>query len=219
MKNEKSVSLDYANMLKPNLGSGGLDPEELDDGYARAFREAHEDVESRRSSGEMGFFSLPDALEAAGAVQELADGFGQWFENLVVLGIGGSALGTTTLRDSLLGAHWNELDEEEREHFPRLYVMDNVDPRTVSALLDRLDLRPRLRAATPLARTCRRAARSPRRRRRIGCETNLRRGAGTSGTGCWASGCSSWWGSSGTRAPRWRPSPTAASSSTSRRGA
>jgi glucose-6-phosphate isomerase len=141
MKNEKSVSLDYANMLKPNLGSGGLDPEELDDGYARAFREAHEDVESRRSSGEMGFFSLPDALEAAGAVQELADGFGQWFENLVVLGIGGSALGTTTLRDSLLGAHWNELDEEEREHFPRLYVLDNVDPRTVSALLDRLDLR------------------------------------------------------------------------------
>jgi glucose-6-phosphate isomerase len=137
----KSVTLDYANMLSPNLGGRGLDPQELQGGRAEAFREAYEDVESRRRSGEMGFFSLPDALESAKAVQELADGFGQWFENLVVLGIGGSALGTSTLRDSLLGPYWNELDEEARDHYPRLYVLDNVDPRTVSTLLDRLDLR------------------------------------------------------------------------------
>ncbi|MCJ7629571.1 MAG: glucose-6-phosphate isomerase [Longimicrobiales bacterium] len=137
----KSVTLDYANMLSPNLGGRGMDPMELKGGRAEAFREAYEDVESRRQSGEMGFFSLPDARESAKAIQELADGFGQWFENLVVLGIGGSALGTTTLRDSLLGPHWNELDEEARDHYPRLYVLDNVDPRTVSALLDRLDLR------------------------------------------------------------------------------
>ncbi|MFH1763673.1 MAG: glucose-6-phosphate isomerase [Gemmatimonadota bacterium] len=141
MDEMKSVTLDYANMLSPNLGGRGMDPVELTGGRAEAFREAYEDVESRRQSGEMGFFSLPDAWESAKAVQELADGFGQWFENLVVLGIGGSALGTTTLRDALLGPHWNELDEEGRDHYPRLYVLDNVDPRTVSALLDRLDLR------------------------------------------------------------------------------
>ena len=108
---------------------------------AEAFLEAHAEVQARRESGEMGFFSLPDAREAARAVQELADGFGQWFENLVVLGIGGSALGTTTLRDALLGSFWNELDDEARDHYPRLYVLDNVDPRTVSALFERIDLR------------------------------------------------------------------------------
>jgi len=102
---------------------------------ADAFSRAHADVEARREAGEMGFFSLPDARDLARAVQELADGFGQWFENLVVLGIGGSALGTTTLRDALLGSFWNELDEEARDHYPRLYVLDNVDPRSVSTLL------------------------------------------------------------------------------------
>ena len=137
----KSVTLDYANMLSPNLGGSGLDPRELEGGRAEAFRKAYEDVESRRRSGEMGFFSLPDARESADAVRELADGFGQWFENLVVLGIGGSALGTITLRDSLLGSYWNELDEEARDHYPRLYILDNVDPRTVANLLGRLDLR------------------------------------------------------------------------------
>jgi len=137
----RSVTLDYANMLSPQLGGRGLDPKELEEGRAEAFGRVYDEVESRRVSGEMGFFSLPEARDSAKAVQQLADGFGQWFENLVVLGIGGSALGTTTLRDSLLGPHWNELDEESRDHYPRLYILDNVDPRTVSSLLDRLDLR------------------------------------------------------------------------------
>jgi glucose-6-phosphate isomerase len=135
------VTVDYANMLSPNLDGRGLDPDELVGEMAEAFRQAHAEVESRRTSGEMGFFSLPEAREAAKAVQELADGFGQWFESLVVLGIGGSALGTTTLRDALLGSFWNELDDDARDHYPKLYVLDNVDPRTVSALLERIDLR------------------------------------------------------------------------------
>jgi glucose-6-phosphate isomerase len=137
----KSVTLDYANMLSPNLQGHGLDPAELDGIRGEEFQAAFDDVEARRESGEMGFFQLPEAREAAAAIQSLADGFGQWFENLVVLGIGGSALGTTTLRDSLLGPHWNQLDDEAREHYPRLFVLDNVDPRTVASLLDRLDLR------------------------------------------------------------------------------
>src|SRR5690606_36470574 len=34
---------------------------------------------------------------------------------------------------------WNELDDEAREYYPRLYVLDNVDPVTVGGLLERLD--------------------------------------------------------------------------------
>ena len=135
------VSVDFTNMMAPSLGGRGVEPGEFDGALADAFRKAHEEVAERGASGEMGFFALPEATESARALQELADSFGQWFENIVVLGIGGSALGTTTLRDALLGPHWNELGEEEREHYPRLFVLDNVDPRTVGGLLDRLDLR------------------------------------------------------------------------------
>jgi len=134
------VTVDYGNMLAPNLEGRGLDPDALQGEKARTFRGVLEEVDERRASGEMGFFELPEAREAARAVQQLADGFGQWFENVVILGIGGSALGTTTIRDALLGPSWNELGGEEREHYPRLYVLDNVDPRTVGELLGRLDL-------------------------------------------------------------------------------
>ncbi|MBW3534095.1 MAG: glucose-6-phosphate isomerase [Gemmatimonadetes bacterium] len=132
--------LDLNNVMAPLL-EGGLDPDRLEGDLQERFAAAHAHVEERRATGELGFFDLPHASETAGHVREVAESFGQWFENVVVLGIGGSGLGTVTVRDALLGLHWNELDDEAREYFPRLYVLDNPDPVTVTSLLDRLDLR------------------------------------------------------------------------------
>ena len=135
------ITLDYANMLSDNLSGEGIEPRRLETDLAERFRRAHEAVEIGRCTGEIGFFDLPYATEALARTQELADGYGQWFENVVVLGIGGSALGARTLRNALLGPLWNETDAEMRDHFPRLYVLDNVDPHLVRDLLKRLDIR------------------------------------------------------------------------------
>ena len=131
-------------MLEPNLPGAGLDPARLDGAMAERFLEVYQDVEGRRARGELGFLDLPWASETARSVQEVADSFGQWFENVVVLGIGGSGLGAVTLRDALLASRWNERDEEARDYFPRLYALDNPDPATVGPLLERLDLRKTL---------------------------------------------------------------------------
>ncbi len=72
-------------------------------------------------------------------MRELADGFAQWFEDVVVLGIGGSGLGASSLKEALLGPFWNDRSAEERDHFPRLHVVDNPDPFTFRALLERVD--------------------------------------------------------------------------------
>ncbi|UCC26476.1 MAG: glucose-6-phosphate isomerase [Gemmatimonadales bacterium] len=133
--------LDFADTLVPALGAHGVDPDRLDGDLATRFAQAHEQVQARRDAGEMGFFQLPLDHATADTVQSLADGFGQWFENLVVLGIGGSGLGAITLREGLLGQSWNERSDEDRSYFPRLYVLDNPDPETARGLLSRLDLR------------------------------------------------------------------------------
>ena len=95
---------------------------------------------SRRDAGELGFYALADGGDTVDAISDFAEGGGQAFSNLVVLGIGGSALGTVALRTALLHPYWNELDDEAREFYPRLYVLDNVDPATFGAFLDRIDL-------------------------------------------------------------------------------
>jgi glucose-6-phosphate isomerase len=72
-------------------------------------------------------------------VRTLAEGYGQWFEDVVILGIGGSGLGAKALRDALLGPFWNDRTDEERDHFPRLHIVDNPDPFTMRGLLERVD--------------------------------------------------------------------------------
>lgn len=138
------ISVDYANILAANLPTGGVDASRLSGDLAETFADAYEQIEAARERGEMGFFDLPYAQQTLARTQELADGYGQWFENLVILGIGGSGLGARTLRDALLGPLWNEKSGEQREHFPRIYVVDNVDPTAVRDLLGRLDLRKTL---------------------------------------------------------------------------
>jgi glucose-6-phosphate isomerase len=132
------LTLDYGAMLAPATGGRGIDPRRLD-ALASSFRDVHADIEARRAAGGLGFFELPYERAVADRIRSFGEGLGQSFNNVVVLGIGGSALGATALQQALLRPHWNELDDEARDYFPRLYVLDNVDPSTIGPLLDRLD--------------------------------------------------------------------------------
>ena len=50
-------------------------------------------------------------------------------------------MGTKALLTALRPPAWNELDDEAREFFPRLTVLENVDPTSVAAALKRIDPR------------------------------------------------------------------------------
>jgi glucose-6-phosphate isomerase len=132
------LRLDFGNLLSSRT-EGGIEPGRLTGDLADRFRAAHAAVERQRADGVLGFLDLPYAEETVGRVVELADGFAQWFEDVVVLGIGGSGLGATALKEALLGPGWNVRSDDERDHFPRLHVVDNPDPNTFAELLDHLD--------------------------------------------------------------------------------
>ena len=131
--------LDYGNALREGLGGAGVDARRLEGDLADRFRAAHAAVEERRRTGEMGFFRLPGDEELAARSRAAADDLGGDVDALVVIGIGGSALGLAAIRDALLPAGWNELDEEARRGRPRLHILANPDPETLSALLPRID--------------------------------------------------------------------------------
>lgn len=141
------VTLSYANLLAPALGPGrGADPTHLDPGgpLARAHEAALAVLRDREGAGELGFLALPDDAAGQKTVQEVADAFGQWFEDLVVVGIGGSSLGGKALAEALLGPSWNARSDESREHYPRLHFLENADPDALADLLVRLDPRSTL---------------------------------------------------------------------------
>jgi len=139
----QDITLDYTNMLGDAVGEHGI-PEGSFSGLAERFAGIHSDVVQRRESGELGFYALPYQTELADKIQLFADTEGQKFSNIVVLGIGGSALGTIAMQQALLKCNWNELDLDARDGLPRLYVLDNIDPATVGQLFDRIDFRTTL---------------------------------------------------------------------------
>jgi len=132
------IRFDYGNLIEGRV-EGVVAEDLLAGALAERFADAHRATEALRETGVLGFLGLPYASEMVERVVELADGFGQWFEDVVVLGIGGSSLGTICLEEAILGPGWNHRSEEERDHFPRLHIVDNPDPVTLAALLDRLD--------------------------------------------------------------------------------
>ena len=132
------IQLNYGNLISPRI-TLGVSSEDLDGVIGEGFKEVMAAVDARRSAGDFGFFELPSSPANSKHVITLAESFRQHFSDVVVLGIGGSGLGARTLRDALLGPDWNNRSGEERDHYPRLHVLDNPDPDTLGALFSRMD--------------------------------------------------------------------------------
>lgn len=122
-----SVRLDVNGMMATAIGPNGVGDEEVD-GLAMRATEIAGAVQARRAAGELAFADLPSQTEPLARIKTLAAAVREECQTLVVLGIGGSALGTKTLVDAL-------------DTTRRVIVADNVDPWSVGNLLDQLDLR------------------------------------------------------------------------------
>lgn len=129
-----AISLDYTNMMADAIGPEfGLQDEDIA-ALVGQTKEAHQHIQGRREKGELPFFDLPLRFDVVDEMQALAGEIRKSFDNLVVLGIGGSALGTTAIFNALCYGH-NLQSKEQRNGAPRLFVLDNVDPDGFAAHL------------------------------------------------------------------------------------
>jgi len=102
---------------------------------------ALEAVVGQCRSGKLGYAALPRHRAYPAAVKQLVASL-KGTTDLVVLGIGGSALGNLALQAALNPVTYNLLPDSQRKG-PRLFVLDNVDPAMIRDVLDFLG--PRLK--------------------------------------------------------------------------
>ncbi len=135
------LRLEYGRMLQDGLdGAHGLARGQLQD-LVRRFGAVRDEVRTRRAAGEYGFYGLAEQGATVKSIIQFAGGIGQAYDHVLVLGIGGSALGARALLSALRAPAWNELDDEGRDFYPKLTILENVDPRTMRAALGRIDPR------------------------------------------------------------------------------
>lgn len=143
-KQEMKITLDFTNMMDDVIGSEhGISEEEIKRLEPRV-REIDAQLKEQRKKGALPFFDLPyqdDLVKELKALGKEQKGF---WDNLVVLGIGGSALGGIALHRGLNHPFYNLLSREERKGYPRIFFADNIDPDGFQALLNTLDLKKTL---------------------------------------------------------------------------
>ncbi len=133
------IKIDYNNCLAEMVGDGdGITRSEIDGLQVRA-ETIHAELNKRRHA-DLGFFDLPHHEKGVRESKALADRSRERFENFLLLGIGGSALGPAALVSALCHPHHNLLAANRRGGM-RLFVIDNADPEMLAHCLEVLDLK------------------------------------------------------------------------------
>ncbi len=141
------IKLDYRNVDAMLIGEeNGLDIESSFNEYKDRITHIIADLNKRKDKpGQwLQWMNLGYSEETVWYVKEYASMVEGRFDNILVLGIGGSALGGLAVTEALLKPYWNLLTPEQREGLPRIFFLDNIDPDSITGLLEILDLKKTL---------------------------------------------------------------------------
>jgi len=131
------LGIELDRMLAANVAGGrGLERGELRELEARL-----ETVRGKLAAmvaSETGTFANVFRRPETAAVEELARRFAGRFEDLLVIGIGGSTWGTIAIQAALCHGGWNDRPES-RGGRPRFHALDNSDPDALREALEGLD--------------------------------------------------------------------------------
>jgi glucose-6-phosphate isomerase len=131
---QSQIELYYKNVTSEVIGTEhGITPAQLT-ALAEKTSPLIQKLNKERKAGQTPYRDLPFNKQTAQQVQELSADLKDRCENLVVLGIGGSALGNIALQTAL-NPYMHNIDESQRPG-PRLFVFDNIDPPQLASFLD-----------------------------------------------------------------------------------
>lgn len=127
----KTITLDISNALAEAVGVNGIDPAEFTKTLSTI-----SDYYAKLLAKPFPFMTLPSTRFQFDEMQTLADKAARMkIKNLVLLGIGGSSLGTQTIFDALLHPFHNH-EERFREGKPRYFILDNIDPHKMATIIE-----------------------------------------------------------------------------------
>jgi len=133
------IRLDYNNMLHEKIGAQGITQKMIDD-LAPQIEKANKAMTDKRAKGEMAWRELPyNQADVCKIITNYTNELKDEIDAFVVLGIGGSALGPLAVQQALNHPYYNERNKEARGGYPKLYVLDNVDPEKLVYFLETVD--------------------------------------------------------------------------------
>ncbi len=124
----------YENVLKESIGNAGIELAEIEK-MLPAIKKAKQGISERFGTDyyalQLPYVMSTKTTEIANFAKKIVENY----ENFVVVGMGGSSLGNQMLHYAFNGIYHNNLRK------PKIYFIDNVDPKSAEELLESLDLK------------------------------------------------------------------------------
>lgn len=117
----------YSSIMQNLIGNNGL----TDKDFNNIDTQKIHDMILNKKCPELAFLDLPE--QDTTAIKEIGE-YARQFDNFILLGIGGSALGPRSIVESLSPLH-------NFHKKPRVFIYDNVDPMTLKSILEITDLK------------------------------------------------------------------------------
>ena len=141
------IEFDYRNILQEVIGEeNGLNINAEFDNYRDIIHKIIADLNSNKDKPgqKLQWMNLGYNEETSWYVREFAAMVENRFDDILILGLGGSALGGKAVCEALLPPYWNFLTKEQRNNYPRIFFLDNIDPDQMNSILKILDLKKTL---------------------------------------------------------------------------
>lgn len=133
------MKYEFKYVLEKNIGDGGISLPDINSAVSR-LKDIRDKLVKNRAQGYLKFMDLPYDMQMVTRVKELAfEHLNRW-ESIVILGIGGSALGNKMIFSALSHNFHNVLSRKERHEIPKFFVADNIDPKFFNELLQSIDI-------------------------------------------------------------------------------
>jgi len=122
------ITLNFVNMLSDSIEEEGITKSDIES-LKDKIDNAHQMIVKRAKRG-LSFLDLPkqDISKIRQSAKKIRDSY----ENFILLGIGGSALGPKCILEALSPMH-------NLRNTPRVFIYDNVDPMTLKTMLSIVD--------------------------------------------------------------------------------
>ncbi|RJQ40620.1 MAG: glucose-6-phosphate isomerase [Nitrospiraceae bacterium] len=124
------LELNFSNMMQEVIGEKGISEKQIEGLKTKVY-----DIDKRIKAKEIPELAFIGLLEQdTSEIKKIASDVRKKFESFLILGIGGSALGPRAILEAISPFH--NLDKK-----PRVFIYDNVDPRTLQRILSLTDLK------------------------------------------------------------------------------
>lgn len=130
-----ALRYDFLNMMRNRVGAEGAAPEEVQ-ALSGRLEIARRALRERKDSGALGFFDVPKRRPSLDAMRALLRKLDKDIDTLVVIGIGGSLLGTQAVHAALDGL---ESSKRGARSLKLVFAGDATDPRAVRDVIDAVD--------------------------------------------------------------------------------